>query len=138
MKTIIITVVFLITSVTNLPYAQNRNDKNKPDERIEVNKEYDEHGNLIRYDSIYSYSSTTGTINRSHLDSIFKDFFPNQHSSFFGNSFELDESIFTDSFMHIDSIWKQRMLDQKSLFDHFFESKPQKKDTTYIKKQGKI
>ncbi|WP_281987017.1 hypothetical protein [Aquimarina aggregata] len=136
MKTKIIVLVFFITAVSNMIYSQDEKDNNQPDERIEVNKEYNEQGNLIRYDSIYSYSSSNSNINRKQMDSIFKNFFPNQNSSFFGNPFGNNESEFPDNFMNIDSILNQRIQHQRSLFDDFFETKTPKKDTTYIRKQG--
>ncbi len=136
MKTLLTVLVLFIATLANLTYAQDKNDNSEPDERIEVNKEYDEQGNLIRYDSIYSYSSTNSTIDRRHLDSIFKGFFPNDNSSFFGNSFGINDFVFPDHFMDIDSILKQKIQHQRSFFDHFFESETPKNDTTYIKKQS--
>lgn len=57
----------------------------KPDENITVNKEYDEYGNLKRYDSIYSYSySSNGKLNDNIKMQFQKHF--NNHS-FFNDSF---------------------------------------------------
>lgn len=45
-------------------FSQNRHNSkpsvkaSKPDVHYKVNKVYDAHGNLIRYDSVYSYQST--------------------------------------------------------------------------------
>ncbi|TBM98499.1 hypothetical protein EYD45_16240 [Hyunsoonleella flava] len=62
----------------------------KPDENITVNKEYDEFGNLKRYDSIYSYSySSNGKLSDS-LKLQFQQHF-NSHSFF-------DDSFFDDFF----------------------------------------
>ena len=67
----------------------------KPDENITVNKEYDEFGNLKRYDSIYSYSySSNGKLSDS-LKLQFQQHF-NNHSFF--------EDSFFDDFFGRDSI----------------------------------
>lgn len=48
----------------------------KPEEKWDVHKEYDEFGNLIKYDSIYSwsYSNVKGDQFRVNLDSIMDSF----------------------------------------------------------------
>lgn len=50
--------------------------KKQPIERSEVHREYDEYGNLIKYDSIYlwSYSNKQGDSIRVNLDSIMSTF----------------------------------------------------------------
>jgi len=59
------TILFIaaVIAMYNAADAQKRAERNRqPDEQIIVNKEYDEHGNLLRYDSTYSfqwYSDTT-------------------------------------------------------------------------------
>ena len=73
-----------------------KNNTLKPNENISVNKEYDEFGNLKRYDSIYSYSySSNGKVNdrlmlnfQRHFnghtlfeDSFFDDFFGKDSSA---------------------------------------------------------
>lgn len=67
----------------------------KPDENITLNKEYDEFGNLKRYDSIYSYSySSNGKLSDS-LKLQFQQHF-NNHSFF--------EDSFFDDFFGKDSL----------------------------------
>ncbi len=67
--------------------AQDKDQKkNQPKEDIKVNREYDEQGNLIRFDSTYTYnwSSDTTLVNSMvppDLNQIFKD-----HFSFFGDN----------------------------------------------------
>ena len=81
-----------------------------------VNREFDEAGNLIRYDSIYSWSSAAAdnknnfsTMNR---DSIFQSF----------------RSQFSRNFSGVDDMMGNGLFDQDSLFikrffaDDFFES----------------
>jgi hypothetical protein len=57
---------------------KNENDNTvvKPVEKWDVNKEYDEFGNLIKYDSIYSwsYSNIKGDRLKVNLDSIMDSF----------------------------------------------------------------
>jgi hypothetical protein len=51
---------------------QNENSENQPQVKIDVNKETDENGNIIRYDSTYSFSwSSSGDLN---VDSVLKQF----------------------------------------------------------------
>lgn len=51
------TVLFLIHAA----YAQTGTTPQKPDEEIIVNKEFDEQGNLLRYDSTYSFQWRSDT-----------------------------------------------------------------------------
>jgi len=88
----------LLTSSCN---AQTNTDKNinqqnkiEPEEKIIVNKEYDENGNLIRFDSTYSYFY-------SNLDS---------NSTLEGNAFKYFQEDFFNSFPNI----------QKPLLDNIF------------------
>jgi len=65
---------------------------------INVKKEYDEHGNLIRYDSSYSYYSSTinnDTILNDSILNEFKNHFNKRHL-FFENQFFKDY-LFQDS-----------------------------------------
>ena len=52
----------------------------KPDVKYKINKEYDEQGNIIRFDSTYSYSWSSIDSMHVDVDSIFKQF--NQNSFF--------------------------------------------------------
>jgi hypothetical protein len=70
--------------------AQKSNSKTTaPKEDIKVNREYDENGNLIKFDSLYSYSWSGDTL---LLDSIHPSNFPDP----FGNNFNFlsDSSFF--------------------------------------------
>lgn len=51
-----------------------RTDTPKVD--VRVNKEYDEHGDLIAYDSTYSSVYTSRSGDAAFMDSVFKDFMP--------------------------------------------------------------
>ncbi len=76
-----------------------------------VDKEFDENGNLIRYDSIYSWSSTD-KFNQLYLknpDSLLKSF----QSRFYKNFSGIDDKRFGDPFAD-DSLFTKRF------FDHDF------------------
>lgn len=78
--------------------AQNPEKKqNLPQENSKVTKEYDEKGNLIKFDSVYSYSWSGDT-------TMMKSLSPEDLSKMFGGSFEF----FNDSTFH-----------SKSFFDDF-------------------
>uniref|UniRef100_UPI00321687F2 hypothetical protein n=1 Tax=uncultured Draconibacterium sp. TaxID=1573823 RepID=UPI00321687F2 len=65
-------IVFVITGLVFFAsqiFAQDTNKENNPDEQIIVNKEYDENGNLIQYDSTYIHQW-------SSADSTLRYFFP--------------------------------------------------------------
>lgn len=100
--------LFLIVSLflalgTN---AQKTDQKpNSPQEKSTVKREYDEKGNLIRFDSTYTYSSSGDTIlNQSispeKIQEFFSEHFGNKSdSSFTGNSFfEGFDQFFSDPF----------------------------------------
>lgn len=88
----------------------------KPKGSWEVNKEFDSEGNLIRYDSIYSWSSAQGLDNLSPhnrdsiLSSLESRFY--QHFSNFGLHGQDPSGLFAE-----DSLFTRRFFD-----DDFFES----------------
>ena len=84
----------------------NKNKANKPDVKYKVNKEYDDKGNVIRYDSTYSYSWSENGQNPQNIDSLLKNF--NQQFFFsFGND---------STFDHMKSMWP---FSSDSIFSHF-------------------
>ncbi|PKP33317.1 MAG: hypothetical protein CVT99_02395 [Bacteroidetes bacterium HGW-Bacteroidetes-16] len=100
--------VTLVLSSCNGQEKQNKNDKlgdvkNAPKEDIKVNKEYDKDGNLIRYDSTYTYFYSNIEKNPITEDSIFYNFrkmfdanYPFSFKPFFNDLF------FEDSLMKYD------------------------------------
>jgi len=77
---------FVLFSFLNLclivgVWAQNHDKKqNQPKENSKVTKEYDEKGNLTKFDSVYTYSWSS--------DSVFqKSFSPKDFPDVFGNNF---------------------------------------------------
>lgn len=82
-----------------------------PDMKIKVNREYDEKGNHISYDSAYNYFSADRNQSDKKIDSIIKHFFSDRESMRFQDSFEMPEfkfySIFPSEFERRDSILRQ-------------------------------
>lgn len=89
--------MFVVLLVGGIAYSQSdktKKKKNLPQEKVTVNKEYDENGNIISFDSSYVYlwsSDTTMTDFPGNLD--FSEFF-NWKGSFFDN----DSAFFVDPF----------------------------------------
>ncbi len=81
--------------------------KNKPKVDIQVNKKYDDNGNLIGYDSTYTwtYSNMTGDTVSVDADSVITHFMPNVGMNFP----ELNDPFFNDVFMN-----------DTTLYNHFF------------------
>lgn len=80
-----------------------------------VDKEFDENGNLIRYDSIYSWSSTDNLdkLAQKNPDSLIQSF----RSRFYRNFSGIDDQRFGDLFAD-DSLFTERFFD-----DDFFNSR---------------
>lgn len=102
-----IILLFLTTSCN----AQNKIDRKtehentiEPKENIIVNKEYDENGNLIRFDSTYSYFY-------SNLDS---------NSTLEGNAFKYFQEDFFNSFPNIQKPLLDDMFFEDSLLTYDF------------------
>lgn len=93
-----------------------------PDENITVNKEYDEFGNLKRYDSIYSYSySSNGKLSDS-LKLQFQQHFNNHslfNNSFFDDFFEKD-SISGGGF-YPDNFFQKGFIDHNQSIQHMMK-----------------
>ena len=84
---------------------QKEKTENKPNESWTVNKEVDENGNVIRYDSTYtwSYSNVEGDSVNVNVDSLmnsFKNYFGAQMPSVFGQDFM--NPMMNDSMLHRD------------------------------------
>jgi len=121
MKKHVLSFIFVLLSVSF--YAQNPDNNKantkegeaveKPKGTWKVNKEFDENGNLIRYDSIYSWSSTEK----------YEDFLPFDTESFKSNILKIysmfEDEGFEDIFSQ-DSLFNQR-LSSDDLFKRSFE-----------------
>lgn len=133
MKTLKIIPIFLLFIFSCAGQEKQNNETAlKPDENITVSKEYDEHGNLIKYDSIYSYSySSNGKLNDS-IKMEFQKHFKNH--SFFNDSFYDDffgkdsltgqfnsDDFFYKGFMNQNEQIKRMMKRMDSIQQLFFE-----------------
>jgi len=140
--------------------AQKSDKKqNLPLENSKVTREYDEKGNLIRFDSVYSYSySSDSTLVKNIMPNGFPDFSFFSDSIFKGNPF-LDnfDKMFGDPFSPFDqkqdSIFRKHFEgispfqgfnndstefspnDLDDMFGLFFESE---QDSSLLKRQDKI
>ncbi|MGE5393093.1 MAG: hypothetical protein ACM3P1_00040 [Candidatus Saccharibacteria bacterium] len=109
-----LSVMVIITIVAQNPKSdKTQKPKNSPKEDIKVNREYDEKGNLIKFDSTYSYSFSSDTTLK---DFNFKDFpdpfgmnFNFFNDSDFNKSFfkDFDPSMFQSLRQNQDSLIKK-------------------------------
>lgn len=118
---------------------------NHPNENIKVNKEYDKNGNLIRYDSTYTYYYSNIDGNKATADSIlgkfrnmFEENYPFSTNPYFNNLFFEDsllqydfykKDFFHERFMkniqQMDKLFKE----MDSVKNHFFmEQFPEKEE----------
>ncbi|MGP8214206.1 MAG: hypothetical protein ACLQQ4_01445 [Bacteroidia bacterium] len=87
---------------------------NIPKYKVNVNKRYDSKGNMLMYDSSYSYSYSSpggmGQINDDSVYSRFKSFFHKNYSSFFNSPFNdifYQDSLFKYDFFNNDYFSKR-------------------------------
>ena len=132
MKQSIIKITLLSLLGATLANAQEKDSVQRPDEKIKVNKEYDEDGNLIRYDSIYSYSSGNWNLSDKNMDSIMKYFFSDREGRLFPNPFEMHDFMlpdpFPNNFNNMDSIFGQRFEEHQKRMDSLFQHYRPKKE----------
>ncbi|MEE4198100.1 MAG: hypothetical protein V2I54_10680 [Bacteroidales bacterium] len=90
--------------------------KTNPQIDIQVKKEYDDQGNIIRYDSSYSYIYTypDGNQKKINTDSIFQSFQP----YFFDRSFDIMQDPFKRLF-ESDSSYERHFFDQDYFMQQF-------------------
>ena len=90
--------------------------KDNPHIDIKVNKEYDENGNVIRYDSSYTYIYTHsgGRTEELNIDSIFGSFKP----YFFNRGFDLMKDPF-DQFFEKDTFYQNHFFDNDFFMQQF-------------------
>jgi hypothetical protein len=80
-----------------------KGDSAMPQTNIKVNKQYDKNGNLVKYDSTYSYYYSNIKSDKKLGDSIFnnfKSFFNQQY--FFSSEPFFNKSFFEDSLLKYD------------------------------------
>lgn len=132
-KILIITAFFLVIDITigfstNLIKPDSGKTKKSEDDTlksnpkvdIRVNKEYDDNGNIIRYDSTYSYIYTypDGSKETLNADSLFKSFQP----YFFDRSFEIMRDPFRD-FFDKDTFYEKHFFEQNYFMQQFEREK---------------
>lgn len=100
-------------------------ESNSPAGTYKVNKEYDKDGNLIRYDSTYSYyySNVEGdSVVQDSILNVFKDSFNNQF--FFSDDPFFNEFFFQDSLIDYDfykkDFFSNRYRNNMEEFNQFF------------------
>lgn len=134
MKNLLIISIFFFIS----HHTISQENHTKPNENITVNKAYDEHGNLIKYDSIYSYSYSSKNTLQDSIKVAFQSHF-NNHSFFndsvFNDFFKRDslsdklnhDTFFFDEFINHDEMIKNMMKRMDSIQHLYFNqnSKPQ-------------
>jgi hypothetical protein len=97
---------------------EKANEKNLPGTNITVNKEYDEDGNLIQYDSTCSWH-----FSGSERDSLFNDSTFFNFKRYFDRKHHLPgDSFFSDDFFK-DRIFDDKYFDKKFFNDEFFSDK---------------
>jgi len=140
-KTFLLLFLFVIIYYSNNIQAQNKSES-KPDVHINVNREFDEKGNVIKYDSTYSWSwSSDGS--QSINDSIAAKF-PQilNNKSFFDNSFNNQFNFFNDTtffgndpmFGNFEKQMQEMLQRQQQMFDEIYKQIP---DSLNNKKNNK-
>ncbi len=89
---------------------------NKPKVEVKVNKEYDENGNLIRYDSAYvwSYTNTLGDSGYVNIDSLMLQFRP-----FMQDHFQMTFPDIEQDWMRNDSLFFHQFLGPDYFMDRW-------------------
>ncbi len=118
----------------------------KPKVEVKVNKVYDENGNVVRYDSTYSWSyNSQNTENKIDVDSLINRFMPYFHKHFPDSLnkqfpdpfFNLNDSTMMLDFFnndHFFKAWQNQLFDLKhqlqymdsikrEFFKHYFHQK---------------
>ncbi len=116
MKTIIV-IIFSMAfffSCNSQNLKSKEGDNKKPHENVTVTKKYDENGNLIELDSVYTsyYSSIEGdTLNTDSMMFQFSEFFNSNIDQIFSNRFYSGDSMIMPGFFH-DNFFENQFLEQ--------------------------
>jgi hypothetical protein len=92
---------------------ENKTNPNQPQTNVKVNKQYDRKGNIIKFDSTYSYYYSNVKRDTNLRDSIFKNF-KNQFNQryFFSKDPFFNNFFFQDSLLKYDFYKKDFFLDR--------------------------
>ncbi|WP_317899861.1 hypothetical protein [Aurantibacillus circumpalustris] len=100
---------------------------NHPDINVKVNKQFDKNGNIIKYDSTYSYVYKSGPkgmrVDNDSIYAQFKNFFQLNSSSLLNREKDrvfLEDSLFQYDFFNDDYFEKRFDLNQ-NIFRDFFK-----------------
>lgn len=136
--------LFLVSCNGQTEKDENKTKKDtiKPSENIKVNKEYDEEGNLVRYDSTYTsfYSNIENdTIRADSIFSSFMDIFNNSYP--FSNKFYFNQLFFQDSLLkydfYKDDFFMNRYRNNLFKMDKLFEDMDSLKNDFYNQQKKK-
>ena len=119
MKQIIFLLIIFSSLLTNCKGQNNKSveensNTHKPKTNIIVNKEYDEDGNLIKYDSTYSYYYSN-----IENDTILRDSIFNQFKSQFDEKYIFSNDPFFNNFFYEDSTFYNEFFTE-DFFSHRF------------------
>ena len=92
--------------------------KVQPDINIQVDKEYDENGNLIKYDSTYTYVYSNIDGNIRLRDSVFNEFMKH-----FNDHFDLSEDPFFNDLFFTDSLLQYDFYKKDFFHDRFLKNR---------------
>ncbi|MDD2550383.1 MAG: hypothetical protein PHD00_09860 [Bacteroidales bacterium] len=124
--------------------AESQNDKlsrlkNVPKEDIKINREYDEDGNLIKYDSTYTYFYSNIENDKAAEDSIFYDFrkmfdalYPFSYKPYF-NDFFFEDSLLKYDFYKRD-FFSERFRHNMEGTEKMFQEMDSIKNKYYMEK----
>ena len=145
MKNLVLGLVFVLVmsgcSTDNIKGQQATADSlstNKPQTKIIVNKEFDEKGNLVKFDSSYSYfysniekDSTFGDSSYNIFQEDFFNTFPNIQKPFLNDIFFEDSLLNYDFYK--DDFFSNRFRFNRQRFDKLFEEMDSLKNKYYKK-----
>jgi hypothetical protein len=101
-----------------------------PKVSIKVNKRYDDHGNIIRFDSTYTSYYSNVKSDTAQMDSLMNSFdryFDLNHSSFFRNEF--NPLFFDDSLRYPDFFHQDFFMRRYELNDPYFRGMMKRMDS---------
>lgn len=131
--------IMLLMSSCNEQSVENEQTKGpEPQTGIKVNREYDEKGNLIRYDSTYAHFYSTITDDKPLKDSLFFAFRSqfNRRYPFLDRPF-MDDLFFEDSLLKYDfykhDFFTERFRRNMQRMDEMFREMDSIKNQYYIR-----
>ena len=128
-------ILVILSLIAGLSYlapqtsAQEVNKSNKPDVKIKVNKEFDNKGNVTRYDSTYSYSWSGNGQPPADADSIIKRY---SHKFYSGNSADsMLNSMGFSWYFDNDPFFEHQPSHDNNQLEEFFNGFPFSADSSF-------